>query len=313
MAAAPAFGQGTVRRVGFLSLVANELEVETGRAFRTRLQQLGHVEGRNLILEHRSAQGRQDQLPALAEQLLQSKPDVLVSGLGTLPALALKKAAPATVPIVFCAVGDPVAAGLVASLSKPGGNITGVSTQVPEVAAKRLQLARELMPELKRVAVLMNPDTPSTRQSRDEILRAAPGQGIEVAVAEFRNAAELESAFARVVAARPGVLVVLEEPLMITLRAEIARRALEAKLPTIAGVKEAVEAGALVSYGVSRAAAFGRAAEFVDRFLRGAPPGSLPVEQVAQFDLAINTNTARAIGVQLPAGWLVSAGTVVGR
>ena len=249
----------------------------------------------------------------LAEQLVQLRPEVLVSGLGTLPILALKKFAPANLPVVFCAVGDPVASGVVASLARPGANVTGIATQVPDVAAKRLQLARELLPDLRRVAVLMNPDTPSTQQSREEILRAARKMAVEAAVFDFRTERDLDAAFDEILKSRAAVLLVLEDPVMISLRADIARRAREARLPTLGGVKEAVEAGFLASYGVSRAAAFSRAADFVDRFLRGAPVGSVPVEQVSSFDLALNLETAREIGVRIPAAWMVTASHVIGR
>ncbi|MBC5767256.1 ABC transporter substrate-binding protein [Ramlibacter albus] len=308
--AAAAAGAAAPRRIGFLSLVVRELQADTGRAFLHRLEQLGQVVGRNVVIEHREA--RQDDLVRAARELVALQPDVLVAGLGTLPALALKSAAGPRIPVVFCAVGDPVGAGLVAGFSDPGAQVTGIATQVTSVAGKRLQLAREMIHDLRRVAVLHNPATPATRLSLDELRRVAAPMGVVLEVAHFQAAADLEAAFEDIRRFGPQLLLVLEDPLSISLRREIGALVHRARLPAICGVREAAEAGCVASYGVSRTAAFARAAEYVDKILKGVPARTLPVEQVSTFDFVVNRDVARELQLALPSSWLYTATEVLG-
>ncbi len=300
------------KRIGFLSLSADEFEGDYGRAFRARLRELGHVEGTTLLIEHRSAADDERRLERLAHDLVAMQPDVVVSGLGTLPALTLKRVAPSTLPVVFSAVADPVGAGLVTRLSRHGGNVTGIATQVPAIAAKRMEILKELLPDARRIAVLMNPATPATVLSLAEMRSHAEGLGISIRAYEFRTRTALADVLASIRVDEHEALVVLEDPLANALQADIARWATTARIPSVFGGHESVRAGGLFSFGPSRIAAFERAADYVDRILRGARPQDLPVEQATKFDLALNMAVARRLSIVVPPSMMMRVTEVVG-
>jgi putative ABC transport system substrate-binding protein len=300
------------RRIAFLALVPGE-DATLMPALLERLHELGYVEGRTMSFEYRSAEGRPERLPALAAELLRAGPDLLITGFGTLAAQAAQ-AATATVPIVFTNVGDPVGAGLVASLARPGGNVTGLTDQARDLQGKRLQLLEELRPGGAGlvVAALLNPDTPYAGLALQE-LRAAARASLRtrLLVLEARTADEVRAGVEA--AARGGAagLLVFEDPLTYSARRRIAELASGLRLPTLCGYREFAEAGALMSYGTDRRRMYRRAAEYADRILRGAKPADLAVEQPTRFELVINLSAARAIGIELPTGLLARADEVI--
>jgi putative ABC transport system substrate-binding protein len=269
---------------------------------------LGYVEGKTSILDYRSAEEQPARLADVADELVRSKPDVIIAGGGTLTALAAKKATN-SIPVVMTAVGDPVAAGLVASLARPGGNVTGVSALAADVAGKRVELLIELLPRLSHVAVLLNPGTPYSERALAEIKTTANSSGVQVQVLEMRSANELPEAFKQ--AMRFRALIVLEDPLTFGLRVAIAKLAASNQLPAIYGFREHIEAGGLMSYGADLSDMFVRAASYVDRILKGARPADLPVEQPTKFELVINLNTAKTLGLTLPPSLLARADQVI--
>ena len=274
-----------------------------------RLRELGYIEGKNLVFEYRSAEGRAERLPQLAAELVGANPDVLIAGFGTLAAQAAK-AATATIPIVFTSVGDPTGAGLVASLSKPGANVTGVTSQASDIVGKRLQILNDLIPGKQIVAVLLNPDTPFSALAMQELRTANAGrQGIEVF--EARNADQVSAAIDAASKAGAGGLITLEDPLTLGLSRQISDLATKARLPAIYGNRNFAEAGGLISYGVDRAQLNRRAADYVEKILKGARPADLPVEQPTKFELVINLKTAKTLGVTIPANLLALADEII--
>jgi len=300
---------GKIHRIGFLSLTPGE-NTTLMKALLERLRELGYSEGTNMTFEYRSAEGRPEQLPQLAMELVRARPDVLIAGFGTLTAQAAK-AATTTIPIVFTNLGDPVGAGLVASLSHPGGNVTGLTDQAGDLGAKRLQLLQELLSGKQVVAVLMNPDTPFTRLTLTGIKTAAAVQQMRLEVLEARTADQVSSRFEAAIKAGATSLIVLEDPLTYGIRRHICELAARFRLPTVYGYKEFVEVGGLMSYGTDRRQLYRRAAEYVDKVLKGAKPGEMPVEQPTKFELVINLQTAKALGLTIPSALRLQADQVL--
>ena len=306
--AAEAQPAGKLYRVCFLALTPGE-DTTSMKPLLDRLHELGYGEGRNMAFEYRSAEGRSERLPQLAMELVRGRPDVLIAGFGTLTAQAAK-AATMTIPIVFTTVGDPVGAGLVASLGRPGGNVTGLSG-LTEIGGKHLQLLQELNPGKQGFAVLMNPETPFTRLALKEIRTAAEANRIRLEVLEARSADEVPRVIQGAAMAGVGGLLVLPDPLTFSLRREIVDLAAKFRLPAVYPSREWAELGGLVSYGADRRQVYRRAAEYVDRILKGAKPGDLPVEQPAKFELVLNLKTAKALGLTLPPSLVLQADQVI--
>jgi putative ABC transport system substrate-binding protein len=297
-----------VYAIGFLGLTPGE-DTTSAQPLLERLRELSYSEGTNMTFEYRSAEGRPERLPQLAGELVRAKPDVLIAGFGTLTAQAAK-AATTTIPIVFTLVGDPVGAGLVAGLSRPGGNLTGLSG-VTEIGGKQLQLLQELTPGKQVIAVLMNPDTPYTRLALKEINSAAETTRTRVQVLEARTADQVPLQLKAAITAGIGGLLVIADPLTYSLRRQIADLSAKARLPTMCPGRDYVEEGGLMSYGFNRRQVYRRAAEYVDRILKGAKPNDLPVEQPTKFDLIINLKTAKALGLTIPQSVLQRADEVI--
>jgi putative ABC transport system substrate-binding protein len=299
---------GKVYRISFLALTPGE-DTTSMKALVERLHELSYSEGRNVTFEYRSAEGRPERLPQLAMELVRARPDVLIAGFGTLTAQAAK-AATTTIPIVFTTVGDPVGAGVVASLARPGGNATGLSG-LTEIGGKRLELLQELIPGKKVVAVLMNPDTPFTRLALKEVTTAAEAERIRLEVLEARTPDQVSGRFETAIKAGAGGLLVLEDPLMYDLRGQISDLAAKFRLPTVYTYRDYAQAGGLMSYGTDRRQMYRRAAEYVDKILKGAKPADLPVEQPTKFELVINLKTAKSLGLTIPPSLLARADQVI--
>jgi ABC-type uncharacterized transport system substrate-binding protein len=306
--AAGAQQAGKVYRVCFLALTPGE-DTTSMQPLLERLHELGYGEGKNMAFEYRSAEGHPERLSQLARELVRGSPDVLIAGFGTLTAQAAK-AATITIPIVFTIVGDPVGAGLVASLGRPGGNVTGLSG-VTAIGGKHLQLLKELSPGKQVIAVLTNPETPFTRLALKEIKTAAEAQRIRLVVLEARTAEQVPREFQAAVTATAGGLLVLGDPLMYSLSREIVDLSAKFRLPAVYQSREWAETGGLMSYGVDRRQLYRRAAEYVDKILKGAKPGDLPVEQPTKFELVINLKTAKALGLTIPPSLLQGADQVL--
>lgn len=299
--------QAKAHRIAFLALDPGDEAAQLTEA----LRELGYVEGRNLSFEHRSANGNPARLASLADELLRTTPDVLVAGWGTLAPKALKSAT-SRIPIVFVTVGDPIGAGLIQSLVRPGGNITGLSGQSTEFKGKQLQLLLTCVPDPSVVGVFLNPDTPYTTLALKELKEAADRRGIRLELMEVRHPAEFTAArMDALVASGATSLFVIEDPLAATLRTIIVDEANKRRLPTITGLPEFSSVGALMTYGAIRADRYRKAAQYVDKILHGASPGDLPVEQPTKFQLIINLKTARAIGVAVPPSVLAIADGVI--
>jgi ABC-type uncharacterized transport system substrate-binding protein len=307
--AAGAQPAGKVARVGFLGNSTAALEANLVGPFREGLRDLGYVEGQNVRIEYRWAEGKYERFPALIAELAALKIDVLVTA-GTPAALAVKKAAP-TFPLVMVAVGDPVATGLVADLGRPGGNMTGLSSIAPDLEGKRLELLREVTPRLTHVAVLWNPANSFHVGSLKETRAAAQVLGIKVLALAVRSAEQFADAFAAIERERPGGLVVLADRVFLHHRARIADFTLHHRLPGVNAHREMVDAGGLMSFGPNYADLHRRAATYVDRILKGARAADLPVEQPSTFELIINLKTARALGLTIPPAVLARAAQLV--
>jgi putative ABC transport system substrate-binding protein len=293
-------------RIGYLAFVAGK----DSTIIMERLQELGYHQGENLKFVYRSADGRPELLGSLAVELVNAKPDVLISGFGTLPAKAAK-AATTTIPIVFASVGDPVGAGVINSLNRPGGNVTGVTSEASDVVGKRLQLFDDLLPGKQTVAVLMNPDTPFSALALRELKTAAVAAEQPIQVFEARSADQVVAGVEAAAKAGAAGLLTLEDALLASTRRQIAERAITTRLPIVYGSREFAEAGGLISYGVDRRQMYRRAAEYVDMILKGANPAELPVEQPTKFELVINLKAAKALGLEMPDKLLASADEVI--
>ena len=296
-------------RIVFLGLLPGE-NTTLMKSLLERLNELGYRQGQNMIFDYRSAEGVSERLPQLASDAVRSNPDVLITGFGTLTAKAAK-AATSTIPIVFTAVGEPVGAGVVASLGRPGANITGMSAQATDIVGKRLQILQELVPGDKAIAVLFNPETPFSALALQELRAAAQARPTALVVFEARTADQVSASFEAAVKAGTGGLLMLEDHLTYGLRPQIAELAARFRLPTIAIVRDFPEAGGLVSYGIDLRQMNRRAAEYVDKILNGAKPADLPVEQPTKFELVINLKTARTLGLTVPPSLLSIADEVI--
>jgi putative ABC transport system substrate-binding protein len=293
-------------RIGYLAFVAGT----DSTIIMQRLQELGYRQGENLEFVYRSADGRPELLASLAAELVNARPDVLISGFGTLPAKAAKAATP-TIPIVFSSVGDPVGAGLINSLNKPGGNVTGVTSEASDVMGKRLEILNELVPGKQSVAVLMNPDTPFSALALRQLKAAAGEMKQPIQVFDVRSADQVLAGVEAAAKAGAAGLLTLEDALLASTRRQIAERAITTRLPIVYGSRAFPEAGGLISYGVDRLHMYRRAAEYVDMILKGRTPSELPVEQPTKFELVINLKAAKAIAVDMPEKLLALADDVI--
>ena len=294
--------------IGFLRANTRSAKDQLVADFVQRLGELGWVEGRTIAIEYRWSEGRRERLPEIVAEFIHLKVDVMVLE-GTAATLAAKQAT-SVIPIVFPVSGDPLGAGLVASLARPGGNITGLSIQQTDLNGKRLELMREVLPDLRRLAIMANVDAPIAVQDMREVQTAARTLGFEIATFEIRRAEDIAPGFERL-NGRADALYVCGDPLMDTHRVRINMLALAARLPTMHGVREYVEAGGLMSYGPSFTSLFRRTADLVDKILRGAKPADIPVEQPTKFELVVNLKTARALGLELPTALLARADEVI--
>jgi ABC-type uncharacterized transport system substrate-binding protein len=294
-------------RLGVLMLAVGESEYMADLI--ARLAELGYRQGGNLEIDQRSAEGDPARLGPLAAELVASRPDLLIAGFGTLTAKALR-AATSTIPIVFTRVGDPVGAGVVASLSRPGGNVTGTTDQASELSGKRLDLLRQVTGGTS-FAVLMNPDTPFSALALADLERAAAGQQIGLIVLRARTPQEVTASLASLKDGAQAGLMVLEDPTTDSARSDIVSFAVAHRLPSMFVTREAVAVGGLMAYGVDRRRSYRRAADYVDQILKGAKPADLPVEQPTEFHLVVNLRTAKAIGITLPPAILVRADEVI--
>jgi ABC-type uncharacterized transport system substrate-binding protein len=273
------------------------------------LRELGWVEGKNVVFEHRYAENRLERLPELAEELVRLNVDVIVA-IGTLAPLAAKRAT-STIPIVMTAAGDPLGSGLVATLAQPGGNVTGMSLMAPDLGGKRLELLKEVLPQLARVAVLWNVANPYPAVVFKETQSAGRTLGIEVQSLEVRGPDDFDGAFETVRRQHPDALITVEDPLTFNHQKLIADFAFGQRLPTLHGLREFVAAGGLMSYGASADDLYRRAVGYVDKILKGAKPADLPVQQPTTFELVINLKTARALGLEIPPTLLARADEVI--
>ena len=301
--------QARVRRIGFLGNSTPALEENLIDPFREGLRALGYIEGNNVVIEYRWAEGKYERFPALIAELIASKVELIVTA-GTPASIAVKKAA-TNVPLVMIAVGDPVGTGLINTLAHPGGNITGLTSIASDLEGKRLELLREVIPQVSHVAVLWNPASPFQVVSEKELQAAARELGIKVLSLGVKAAEDLDTAFATVLKERPGALLVLADRLFLHNRARIMEFALKNRLPGVHAYVELVEAGGLMSYGPSYPGMHRRAAYYVDRILKGTKPADLPVERPAKFELVINLKAARQIGVAIPPNVLARADRVI--
>jgi putative ABC transport system substrate-binding protein len=277
-------------------------------AFVQRLRELGWIEGRNVTIEHRWIEGRSERGAAeIAAELVRLKVDVIVAG-GTTSVVAAKQAT-SLIPIVFVA-GDPVGTGLVASLARPGGNVTGLSNQSTDLAAKRLELLREVVPGLRRLAILVNMASPASVLEMREVQEAARSLGIEIAIIEVRQAEDISRAF-KTLKGSADALLVTADPLINSNRIRINTLAIGARLPTSYNFRDSVDMAGLKSYGPNLSELFRRVADYVDKILRGAKPADIPVEQPTKFDLVVNLITAKALGIEIPPTLLVRADEVI--
>ena len=298
-----------VARIGFLGASSASVLAARIEAFRQGLRDLGYVEGKNIVIEWRSAEGKLDRLPALAAELVRLKVDVIVTT-GPAPTRPAKEAT-STIPIVMAFDNDPVGNGFVASLARPGGNITGLSTLAPEISGKQLEVLKEIVPRLSRVAVLGSSTTPGNAQSLKETELAAGAFGVKVQYLDVRDPKDIDTAFRATGKGRADAILVLTSPVFNPYRTEIADLAVKNRLPAIYSTPEFVEDGGLMTYGVSLTDLYRRAATYVDKILKGAKPADLPVEQPKKFEFIINLKAAKQIGLTIPPNVLVRADKVI--
>ncbi len=298
---------GKVPRIGWLSFTYGASPRTD--AFSQGLRELGYVEEKNIILEHRSAEGREDRLPSLASELVRLKVDIIVAL--EPPAAYAAKNATRTIPIVIRSSGDPVEEGFVTSIARPGGNITGLYSIAEELTGKRLELLKEVIPRVARVAVLWNPGLSVSGHWMKEAEVAARSLRVTLHPLEVREPKDFQGAFRSALKERAGALITLRNPLIVSERKMIADLALKNRLPAIYDDREFVEVGGLMSYGTNLADLYRRAATYVDKILKGAKPADLPVEQPMKFELVINLKTAKQIGVTIPPNVLARADKVI--
>jgi putative ABC transport system substrate-binding protein len=307
----PAYAQQPTResRIGFLSATSPSTIRGRIEAFRQALRELGYVEGKNIAIEYRYAEGKPDRLRDLAAELVRLKVDLIVSA-GPAPTRAAKEAT-SSIPIVMAFDNDPVGNKFVASLAKPGGNISGLSTLAPELGGKRLELLKEIVPRLSRVAVLGYSNFPGNAQSLKEIELAAAALGVKTQYLDVREARDIDTAFRAASSGRADAVLVLSGPILMSHRREVADLAIKNRLPAVYYAIEFLEAGGLMTYGVSLSDLDRRAAVYVDKILKGAKPADLPVEQPTKFELVINLKAAKQIGLTIPPQVLARADRVI--
>ena len=293
--------------IGFLVTGTPSSHGQWFAALAQRLRELGWVDGRTIAIEYRWAEGRPERYAEIAAEFVQRKVDVIVTGGSAVPAA---KQATSIIPIVFPVATDPVGAGYVASLARPGGNVTGLSQQRTDTAGKRLELLREVVPDLRRLAIMANVGNPGTMLEMGEVQAVARALGLEAARLELQRADDITPAF-EALKGRANALYVCSDPLVNANRSRINTLALAARLPTMHGFREYVEVGGLMSYGPSFPDLYRRAAEFVDKILRGAKPADIPIEQPTKFDLIVNLTTAKALGLEVPPTLLARADEVI--
>jgi putative ABC transport system substrate-binding protein len=294
--------------IGFLVAGTPSSHGRWAAALVQRLRELGWIEGRTIAIEYRWAEGSRERAAEIAAEFVRLKVDVIVTS-ATVVVIAAKQAT-SVIPIVFAAASDPVGTGLVASLARPGGNVTGLSLQFTDLAGKRLELLREVLPDLRRLAILANASSPATALEVAEVQAMARTFGLEVAAPEVRQTEDIAPAF-EALKGRVEALYVVNDPLVDTNRVRINTLALAARLPTLHGDREHVAAGGLMSYGASFTDLFRRAGDLVDKILHGAKPADIPVEQPTKFDLVINLITAQALGLTIPPTLLARADEVI--
>jgi putative ABC transport system substrate-binding protein len=305
--AARAQQAGKLPTIGFLGTTSLSVGSYWTSAFVQRLREHGWIEGRTVAIEYRWADGRSERYAEIAAEFVRLKVDVIATS--GAPAIAAKEAT-SIIPIVFAVSNDPVGIGLVASLARPGGNVTGLSSQSGDLGAKRLELLREVAPGLRRLAIMANVGYPAAVLEMGEVEATARTLGLEVVTSEIRRAEDIAAAF-EALKGRADALYVVTEPLVGTNRIRINVSALGARLPTMHGTRDYVEAGGLMSYGPNYSDLWRRAADYVDKILRGTKPGDIPVEQPTKFDLVINLTTAKALGLTIPESFLLRANEVI--
>ena len=306
--AAHAQQTGKLPTIGFLGQSTRSVATEWTAAFVQRLRDLGHIEGRTIKIEYRWAEGREERFAEIAAEFVRLKVDIIVTA-GT-PAVVAAKQATTVIPIVFAAAGDPVETGLVVSLARPGGNVTGLSSQTADLAAKRLEILREVVPGLHHLAILTNAGNRLAVLEMREVEAAADTLHLEAATLEIRRGEDIAPAL-EALKGRADALYVCIDALLLTNRIRINTLALTTRLPMMTATRESVELGGLISYGPNFPELFRRAGDYVDKILRGAKPADIPVEQPTKFDLAINVTTARALSLAVPPTLLARADEVI--
>jgi putative ABC transport system substrate-binding protein len=306
--AAEAQQAAKIHRIGFLS-PSSSADPSILDAFREGLREVGYVEGQNITIASRWAEGKYDRLPGLAAQLVGLKVDIIVAT--AVPAIRAAKEATRTIPIIMAVVVDPMATGLVASLARPGGNITGLSSMAPQMTGKQLEMLKEVVPKASLVAVLWNPanagNAPQIQQAQD----AARALSVRLQPLGARGSSEIDSAFATMTSTQSGAVIVLVDAMLLDHRTQIADLAARRRLPAVYGLRDHAAAGGLMAYGPNRLDIVRRAATYVDKILKGAKPGDLPIEQPTKFELVINLRTAKALGLTIPPSLLQRADQVI--
>ncbi len=298
-----------IPRIGYLDAASLSVNAARIEAFRQGLRELGYVEGKNIVIEWRSAEGKLDRLPALASELVGLKVDIIVSA-GVSVTRAAKEAT-STIPIVMAQDADPVGSGTVASLARPGGNITGLSTLAPELSGKRLELLKEIVSKLSRVAVLGTSPQPGYAQVLKEIELAAGALKVKRQYLDVLGSKDIETAFRAATKGRAQAVLVLSSPVLVSQRKQVADLAAKNRLPAIYPRTEYTEAGGLMSYGANTPDMFRRAATYVDKILKGQKPADIPVEQPMKFEFIVNLKAAKQIGLTIPPNVLVRADKVI--
>jgi len=301
--------QGKVWRVGFLSLSSASESVQNTATFLKALRELGYIEGKNLVVEWRFAEGSFERLTGQAADLVQLKVDVIVAVASA--AIGAAQKATATIPIVMATTGDPVGSGFVKSLARPGGNITGLSNMGGDTGAKLLDLLLTAVPKVSRVGVLVTPTSTTYRAISESVQAGAQNTSVKILIAEARTPQEIETAFATMAGESAGAVIVGAAPFFALHRPQIAQLAIKYKMPSIFGNRAYVEAGGLMSYGYKLTENYLRAASYVDKILKGAKPGDLPVEQPTTLELVINLKTAKALGITIPQSVLARADEII--
>ncbi len=308
-----AFAQpaGKVWRIGFFYFGSRQSALDTGRydAFVKGMRELGYVEGKNVAIESRFADGKIDRAPALAAELVKLKVDVIVAT-GSVAYRALQHAT-TSIPVVITVTNDPVTAGMAESLARPGGNFTGLADTAVDLGPKQLELLRTVVPQLSRVGLLLNPDNVTHPAQMKRLILAAQKVGVQVVLAEAGTAAEVDSGFASLVQYRADAVILFADTFFTQQSQQITQAAMKQRLPAVYNLHEYVEVGGLMSYGADLTDNFRRAAIYVDKILKGAKPGELPFEQPARYFLAVNLKTAKALGLTIPQSLLVRADEVI--